>query len=151
MKPFLYIICCIFLASCNPDNVRNNNPFLPDYKFNTGNLINTNLPQYSSLRSPGSSIIVGSSAPNHLNGINGFVLYFAGNGMYSAFEITDPNHAMSTCSKLSVQGIIATCDCDDGNSYDILNGLMRPGTTGNYPLIRYQVEVTGNIIRVFNN
>lgn len=151
MKSLIYLSSFIFFLSCNPDNVRNNNPYLPDYKFNTGNLINTNLPQYSILRSPGSSIIVSSAAPNYLNGINGFVLYFAGNGNYNAFEITDPNHALSTCSKLSIQGIIATCDCADGNSYDILNGIRREGTTGEFPLIRYQVEVSGNIIRVFND
>jgi hypothetical protein len=84
-------------------------------------------------------------------GINGVVLYYAGGSNYSAFEITDPNHPISNCSTLSVEGIIATCDCDDGNSYDILNGIGRTGTTGSYSLKRYFVEVNGSIIRVYNN
>ena len=145
MKSILYLIPFILLASCSSDNVTQN-PYLPNYEFNTGSLINTNLPQYSQLKFAGNSLILNSPY-----GINGVVLYYAGGENYNAFEITDPNHQLSTCSKLTVEGIIATCSCDDGNSYDLLNGIGREGTTGTYPLIRYRVEVSGSIIRIFNN
>ncbi|WP_372757592.1 hypothetical protein [Mariniflexile sp.] len=146
MKSFFYIICFILLVGCSADNTLTQNPYLPNYQFNTGTLINTSLPQFSQLRSPGNSITLNSPY-----GINGLVLYYAGGDNYNAFEITDPNHQISSCSRLSIEGIIATCNCDDGNSYDILNGIKREGTTGEYPLIRYRVEVSGSIIRVFNN
>ncbi|WP_242203899.1 hypothetical protein [Aestuariivivens insulae] len=146
MKSFAYIICIIFLIGCSANNDIIKNPYLPNYEFDTGDLINTNLPQFNKLKLPGNFVVV-----DNPYGINGFVLYYAGGTNYNAFEITDPNHAISSCSKLSVEGIIATCDCDDGNSYDILNGVMREGTTGNYPLIRYKVEVLGSIIRVYND
>ena len=145
MKSILYLIPFVLLTSCSSDNVTQN-PYLPNYEFNTGSLINTNLPQYSQLKFAGNSLILNSPY-----GINGVVLYYAGGENYNAFEITDPNHQLSTCSKLTVEGIIATCSCDDGNSYDLLNGIGREGTTGTYPLIRYRVEVSGSIIRIFNN
>ena len=151
MKYFLYIICFTFLVGCSTNNDIVKNPYLPNYEFDTRDYINTNLVQYSVLKSPGNSIIFNSYAPNYQYGINGFVLYYAGGNNYSAVEITDPNHTLSLCSKLNVSGIIATCDCEDGNSYDILNGIKREGTTGNYPLLRYKVEVRGSIIRVYND
>lgn len=135
----------MLLTGCSSDNVTKN-PYLPNYEFNTGSLINTNLPQYSQLKFANNSIILNSPY-----GINGVVLFYAGGDNYNAFELTDPNHQISTCSKLSIEGIIATCDCDDGNSYDILNGVKREGTTGSYPLIRYRVEVSGSVIRIYNN
>ncbi|MGM5469357.1 hypothetical protein ACS386_03690 [Flavobacteriaceae bacterium LMO-SS05] len=146
MKSFLTIICVIFLVGCSANNDFVKNPNLPNYGFDTGNLINTNLPQYSQLKFPGNFVIINSPY-----GIKGVVIYYAGGTNYNAFEITDPNHPISSCSILNVEGIIATCDCNDGNSYDILNGIKREGTTGNYSLIRYKVEVIGSIIRVFNN
>lgn len=146
MKSLFYIVCFVLLVGCSANNDIIKNPYLPNYEFDTGTLINTNLPQFNQLKFPGNYVILNSPY-----GINGFVLYYAGGSNYNAFEITDPNHALSSCSKLSVEGIIATCDCDDGNSYDILNGIQREGTTGNYPLIRYHVEVQGSIIRVYNN
>ena len=144
MKPFLYLICFAFLTTCSSSSVTDN-PYLPDYEFSTGSLINTNLPLYSQLQFAGNSVTLSNY------GINGIVIYYAGGSNYNAFELTDPNHQITTCSTLSVEGVIATCDCDDGNSYDLLNGIKREGTTGDYPLIRYSVEVTGSIIRVYNN
>lgn len=146
MKPFLNIFCFVFLVGCSTDSNITKNPYLPNIEFDTSSLINTNLPQYSQLKFPGNFITLNSPY-----GINGVVLYYAGGSNYNAFEITDPNHQISSCSKLNVEGIIATCSCDDGNSYDILNGIRREGTTGSYSLIRYKVEAFGSIIRVYNN
>lgn len=146
MKRFFYLILFVLLASCSGNNDIIPNPYLPNYQFDTGDLINTNLPQFNDLQFPGTSKILNSPY-----GINGVVVYYAGANNYSAFEITDPNHAITNCSSLSVEGIIATCICDDGNSYDILNGQRREGTTGPYTLKRYFVEKVGSIIRVYNN
>ncbi len=149
MNRILSIILLVFLVmSCNKsdDDGNNNNQNIPNITFDTGNLVNTNLPQYSSLQFDGNFVIL-----NNNYGINGVVLFHPGGDNYSAFELSDPNHSLRGCSTLSVEGIIATCDCDDGNSYEILNGIGRTGTTGNYALKRYFVEVNGNIIRVYNN
>ncbi|MGY0391517.1 hypothetical protein ACW5R3_03005 [Bizionia sp. KMM 8389] len=149
MKHLVYIVFTLLLiSSCsnNDDNATQQNEFLPNYGFDTGNLINTNLPQYSDMQYPNNFIILNSNY-----GINGVVVFYAGGSNYSAFELTDPNHAIRDCSKLTVNGVIATCSCDEGKSYDILTGQPQEGTTGKYGLKRYFVEKTGNIIRVYNN
>lgn len=133
--------------SCSKsDDVNSNNPFIPNYAFDTGGLINTNLPQYNNLNFPGNHIILRSPY-----GVNGVVVYFAGGELYSAFELSDPNHNLSACSTLTVEGVIASCGCDDDNAYDILSGSRVEGTTGQYVLKRYFVEANDNIIRVYNN
>lgn len=142
---FILVLIGLLLTSCSKNDVNNNNPFLPNYAFDTGNLINTNLPAYSSLQFTGNYILLSSDY-----GINGVVVSRFGDSFF-AFELTDPNHSIQTCSKLSVQGIIASCDCDDGNSYEILSGQGQEGTTGQYLLKPYFVEVNDNIIRVYNN
>lgn len=144
MKSIIYIFCFVFLVGCSADNPNNRNPFLPNYQFTSGNRINTNLPEFNKLKFANNHVILDY-------GINGVVLFYAGGSNYNAFELTDPNHTMTTCSTLTVEGFYATCNCEDGNSYDILNGIGREGTTGEYPLIRYKVEVSGSIIRVFND
>ncbi len=144
MKLLIHLLALIILVSCSSDDIIKN-PYLPDYKFNTNNFIDTRLPQYNLLQVPGNYVILDGY------GINGVVLFYAGGDIYNAFELSDPNHAVSNCSKLTIDGIIASCSCDDGNSYDILSGNMAEGTTGQYPLLRYNIEVSGYIIRVYNN
>jgi hypothetical protein len=149
MNRIYYILLSVFIVvSCSKsdDNDNNDNQYIPNVAFDTQNLVNTNLPQYSQLQYANNHVIL-----NNNYGINGVVLYFAGGDIYSAFELSDPNHPLGTCSTLTVEGLIATCNCDDGNSYEILNGTGQTGTTGNYALKRYFVEVNGNIIRVYNN
>ena len=146
MKNLIFsFLFCLLLLTCSKNNVNTNNPFLPNYSFDTGNTINTALPQFSNLQFSGNYIIMGSTY-----GINGFVLYNSGIS-YTAFELTDPNHSLQTCSKLDVQGVIASCSCEDGNSYDILTGQGQEGTNGQYLLKPYFVVVNDNIIRVYNN
>lgn len=147
MRSLIYLaISTIILISCSKnDDGDNENPYIPDFAFDTGQLINTSLPQYNHLTLPGNSISLYSQ------GVNGVVLYYTGSS-YNAFELTDPNHQLRTCSTLVVDGIFATCNCNnEGNTYEILNGLPVEGTEGEYPLLRYFVEVNGSIIRVFNN
>ena len=146
MKNFLFkSLICLLIVACSKSNVVRNNPNLPNYSFDTGNLINTNLPEYSNLQFAGNHVILNSNY-----GINGVVVYNSGTS-YTAFELTDPNHSIQNCSNLAVQGVIATCSCDDGNSYEILSGQGQEGTTGQYLLKPYFVEVSSNIIRVYNN
>ncbi|WP_055447542.1 hypothetical protein [Lacinutrix mariniflava] len=145
----------LILSSCskNDDN-QNNNPYIPNASFNTGNQINMQLGGiYGQLDFDTNAIYV----PNY--GINGIVVINTGFNNYSAFEYSDPNHQIASCSLFELDNpgtiasisTVATCSCDDGNSYDILSGgVPLSGTTGQYTMVRYRVEVNGSIIRVYN-
>lgn len=149
MKLLYFFVIILICLSCSRDDndVIINNPFLPEYTFDTGDFINTNLPQFSDLKFPGNYITLTQEGV----GINGVVLYYAGNNNYSAFELTDPNHKIETCSSLKIDGTVATCSCNDGNSYEIISGSMQKGTQGQYTLKRYLIELSGSIIRIYNN
>jgi len=141
------LIVFVFVLSCKKSDDNNNgNSFIPNIAFDTQGTINTNLPQFSNLAFAGGSITT-----SDVFGFNGIVVYNSGNGNFVAFELTDPNHIPNNCSVLTVDGITATCNCDDGNSYNIVNGQPFEGTSGPFGLVPYFVEVNGNIIRVFNN
>ncbi len=146
LLPVVFLILVTSSCSKSDSNAFINSSYIPNYAFDTGDLINTNFSQYDQLRFAGNYVVLESPY-----GVNGTVLFYAGGENYSAFELSDPNHILTGCSKLTVEGVIATCDCDDGNSYDILTGLGQENTTGQFALKRYFVEVNGNIIRVFNN
>ena len=145
---FVFILLVTVVLSCKKDDdtiARNQN--IPNAAFDTGNLINTSLPQFNNLLFPGNFITL-----NDNYGINGVVVYYVGGTNYTAFELSDPNHPLTSCSRLTMDGTIAVCNCDDGNSYTVpANGLPQSGTTGQFSLVPYAVEVNGNIIRVFNN
>ncbi len=144
----LYLLLFAFVTSCqkNDDN-DNRNQNIPNAVFDTGGLINTNLPQFNNLQFPGNLIVL-----NDNYGVNGVVVYYVGGTQYYAFELSDPNHQLNSCSGLTVSSTTATCSCDDGNSYSIPgNGAPQEGTTGQFSLVPYAVEANGNIIRVFNN
>lgn len=147
LRSITTLICCfVLVTSCQKnDDGDNNNNFIPDINFDTFDSINTALPQYNDLQFPGGSIVINGF------GYNGIVIYNTGNTYY-AFEITDPNHVPSGCSILNVEGTIATCNCEDGNSYSIAGGgVPFDGTTGQYSLKPYFVETNGNVIRVYSN
>ncbi|QRM88399.1 hypothetical protein FG167_03900 [Lacinutrix sp. WUR7] len=145
-KLILTVVTSFLLFACSKNDNNNDNEYLQNYSFDTGNLINTGLvaSPYGDLDIPGNYAVV----PNY--GINGIVVYYSGIS-YSAFELSDPNHHIQSCSTLTIEGIIASCDCEDGNSYEIVTGQPQNGTTGAYGLKPYFVEVSGNIIRVYNN
>ncbi|CAN5129698.1 hypothetical protein BH23BAC2_BH23BAC2_04950 [soil metagenome] len=141
LKNLFFFSALLFLFSCSPDDELRNNPFLTDISFRLD--INLNLPQYNSLNFPGNSYTTYSY------GLNGVVVYNINNNQYTAFELSDPNHPLSTCSRLTVQGIIATCSCGDGNSYNIITGELSSGS-GQYSLKPYRVRRSGSVIEVYN-
>lgn len=145
MKKLIFIVFIgVFILSCSKNDNNNNSQFLPDQNFDTGTTINISFPQYNSLQFPGNHTIVNGF------GLSGIVVYYSGSS-YTAFELSDPNHHYQSCSRLTVEGVIATCGCDDENAYDILTGQPNGSTSGQYGLKPYFVEVNGNIIRVYNN
>lgn len=138
---FFLLMICSFL-SCSPDDgPQTNNPYLPHLSFRLD--LNLSLPQYNNLNFPGNSFVT------YNQGINGIVVYNINNTQYTAFELSDPNHPLTNCSKLTVQGVIATCSCGDGNSYNIITGELTQGT-GQYALKPYRIRKSGSLLEVFN-
>lgn len=135
------IVMIAFLGCQDDDNVRQN-PFLVDISFQVQ--LNTNLPQYSQLNFAQNAVLV----PNA--GLRGVVVYHQGNEQYRAWELSDPNHSPSDCSRMRLDGTQLTCPCsDDENSYDIILGLPLMGE-GEYGLKSYRVNRSGDIITVSN-
>lgn len=136
------LVFLLVLNSCstNEDN-RIDNPNLVDVSFRL--LINLNLPEYNSLNFPGNSY------STYTTGINGVVVYNINNTQFTAFELSDPNHPLNECSTLRVEGVIAKCDCNDGNSYNILTGELTNGS-GQYTLKPYRVVKNGSELEVYN-
>lgn len=142
VKTSLLVAFLLLATSCSPDNeVRDNNPFLTNISFRM--VLNLSLPEYNSLNFPGNSYVT------YNQGLNGVVVYNVNNTHYTAFELSDPNHALRDCSRLTVEGIIATCSCGDGNSYNILTGEITSGT-GQYSLKPYRIRKNGSVLEVFN-
>ncbi len=141
-KLFILVLFIIVLACKSDDDEVNDNPylFIPVVNLN----LNLNLPEYNPLKFPGSSVIINSQ------GVKGIIIYNVNNDLYTAFDLSDPNHVPSQCSKMTIEGIIATCPCtNDTNSYYIVSGL-HTGNETMYPMQQYRAERNGNIVRVYN-
>jgi len=143
------IFICIFILSlfgnCKKDDAGQNgcvSVLLPNYGFDTGATINLSLPQYSGLQFAGNTLYVGGFS------VKGIYLYNTGSSIV-AFEASDPAHGPSGCSLMTLSGIDLSCECDDGNKYQLLTGQQTAGATGNC-LRAYRVEKSGNIVRVYN-
>jgi hypothetical protein len=140
----LALILFFTLIGCgsDDDSVRRDNPFLIDPQVNFP--INLNLPQFNDLNFPGGSAIITSQ------GIRGIIVYRLNDDLFTAFELSDPNHMPNGCSRMLVEGIEASCPCeDDENAYNIVTGQHKT-MPNDYPMQAYRVEVTGNTIRITN-
>ena len=142
---FFGSIILLTLLSCNKDDnttVNNNNPFLTPPIVNIS--LNLNLPEYNPLKFPGNSIFINN------RGLKGIVVYNVNNSLYTAFDRTDPNHIPNFCSRMDVEGIVATCPCDtDNNSYDIVTG-QHQNNENAYPMHQYRIQRNGDVISISN-
>lgn len=140
MKKFIVLLMLLsLLPGCNSDDSNNNNQFLPNYNFSID--INMQLPLYSQLQFPSNPLLITQAGI----GINGIIVMNTGSG-YSAYEASCPNQQLSSCSRLTIEGVTAVCPCDE-SVFSLFNG------DGNqrYPLRAYRVEVISpSIIRVYN-
>lgn len=138
---FLIIFLFIILTNCNNDNADAScvSRQLPNYGFD----VTLNLNFYNSLQFTGNAEYI----PGY--GVKGFYLYNNGSAIV-AFEASDPAHAPSSCSLMSRSGIELSCECGDGNKYQMLTGQQTEGT-GGHCLRAYRVDDLGNnMIRVYN-
>ena len=146
MKNLVYflLLSFIIITSCSNDDNQAEcvSRLLPNYGFDTGSAINLNLPQYSGLQFPGNTVLINGYS------VKGFYLYNTGSSIV-AFEASDPAHAPSGCSQMTLSGIELSCECGDGNKYQLLTGQQIAGE-GAHCLRAYRVDRIGNIIRVYN-
>jgi hypothetical protein len=142
---FLPLILSFILIACgknNDDNINDNNPYINPPIVNLN--LNLNLPEYNPLKFPGNSIVLVQQ------GVKGIIVYNVNNSLYTAFDLTDPNHIPSGCSKMVIEGVVATCtSCGDENSYDIVTGQHR-NDEQSYPMIQYRIQRNGDNISVTN-
>jgi len=143
MKKVLVIVMILLTFSCSKDENRNdNNPNLINPLVSL--TLNLNLPQYNALNFAGNSIIINQQ------GIKGIVVYNVNNEIYTAFELSDPNHLPSECSRMMIDGIVAKCPCQsDDNEYNIVTGKHR-SQPNFYPMQQYFTERTGDNLRINN-
>ena len=145
MKKIVFVLLMsLGLLSCSSsdDNNQNQNPYLAIPPVNLS--LNLNLPEYNDLRFPGGSLTVTNQ------GIKGIVIYCISDDLYTASELSDPNHTPSACSKMQVLGIVASCTCGDSNKYDIVTGQFTPANPEKYPMIQYRAVREGDVVNVFN-
>lgn len=139
----LPILISILLISCSKsDEKLNRNPFLTNPVVSLN--LNLNLPEYNPLKFPGSYIVVPQ-------GIKGIVVYCVSDSYYLAFDLTDPNHVPNGCSRMELEGIIASCPCTtDENKYNILTGQHTTEPDIKYPMQPYRAERVGNSVIISN-
>jgi len=137
------IAIVLLFVGCSKVNVARN-PYLPDVRFQYD--INLNLPEFDGLRFAGGSHLI------HNVGYNGVLVFNLNGNDYLAWEATCSNHVPESCSKLSIEGVLAKCSCEDFQ-YSLATGqLLNP--TENletpYSLLFYQVIANNNILRISN-
>lgn len=143
MKPLvLLLILTISIFGCSKsDDEKTQNPFISFPPVNMN--LNLNLPEYNVLKFPGNSIVING-------GVKGIVVYCATDDLYFAFELSDPNHSPSECSRMTVDGVVAKCPCEnDDNSYFITSG-QHTTEPNKYPMLQYRAQRSGDNIRIFN-
>ncbi len=135
----LLILFFVVAFSCKDDDERlDQNPNLIRPLVNLN--LNLNLPEYNALLFDGGSVIINSQ------GIRGIVVYRVNDSFYTAFELSDPNHVPSTCSRMALDGIVTTCPCeDDTNSYNIVTG-QHTTQPDLYPMMQYFATRNGNSV-----
>lgn len=137
----LLLMTISLFYSCSQDRYTYYNPYIPDMNVNL--LINLNLPAYGMLNYTNNSIVETSQ------GYNGVIIHNSPVG-FVAYEATCSNHAITSGSRLTVQGEIAKCNhCT--REYFLLNGQPVSETeTSEYFLKAYSVTQSGTMLTIRN-
>lgn len=134
------------LISCNKEQIVQDNPYLPNRSFSYS--INMSLPAYSNLQFPGNYL------EDRLQGrgINGVLIYNLNSSQYMAFELTEPNMPISSCSNLQVSGLEAISNCNGKiRKYSIITGQLIEGEgEQQYGLLPYIIRREGTLLYISN-
>ncbi|MDC8002191.1 hypothetical protein POV26_14180 [Aequorivita todarodis] len=142
-KIFFLLIVFITLSCSKKDEKQERNPYLSDPVVSLN--LNLNLPEYNPLKFPGNSVVTSQ-------GIKGIVVICISETQYFAYDLTDPNHVPSNCSRMEINGPIASCPCqNDDNEYNLINyGRHTSEPDSKYPMQSYRAERNGNTVVVSN-
>ena len=135
------LILLILLSGCEDDDLRRENPFLLDLRFEA--ILNTNLPQYNLLNFPGNAVYYGGVAND------GIIVANTGAGIV-AWDASDPNQVPRGCTRIEIQGLIGETSCQPSNKYSLADGQPLEDGDLQFGLYNYRVEEIGTTIRVFN-
>jgi nitrite reductase/ring-hydroxylating ferredoxin subunit len=136
---YFLIFTCLFLCSCgNDDDVRNRNPYLLDVNFSQ----QLTPIQSQDLEFPSNSVYIANA------GIRGVHVVNTGSGLF-AWEASDPNHTPNDCSRTVRNGIEVTCQCNDGNTYNLFTG-QSSGAVLEFTLLQYRVRRDGDAVVISN-
>lgn len=140
-KKILLLLFVALAFACNSDDFNNRNPYIPSYGFSTQ--IDMNLPSFSQLQYAGN----GKYYNDGITGVRGIFIFNTGSG-FNAFDAACPNQELSSCSTMTLNGIMAHCNCDDAD-YSLFTGQTdAPGH--DYPMKPYRVSRSGSILTVYN-
>ena len=147
MKRILILgLSLLILGACGSDDSGNNNgnnPNLSDPFIDIS--LDLNLPEYNPLNFPGETVIVNGQ------GIRGVVVFNLNNTTYLAFDLADPNHPPTNCSRMQLEGIIATCPCtDDNNSYNLGLFGQHESEPNKFGMQQYRAERIGDRVIISN-
>jgi len=142
MKKYILLFLLIgLLSGCDSDNFSNNNRYLPNYNFQVK--VDMDLPLYSQLKFTGNAVLVTTLGA----GINGVIVTNTGTG-FTAYEASCPNQALTNCSVLTINGIMAKCPCD-GVEYFLYTG--QATTKVEYGLKPYRIQqISQNVLQISN-
>lgn len=134
MRNLVFAFVAILLISCSNDDRPKNCNFLLNVGVSAS--VNMNLPEYSQLQFTSNSVFVA----NHGN--QGIIVTNVGSG-FRAWDASDPNHTPSSCSRLTIEGAEAKCNCQDANKYSLFTG-QKLGESLPCGLKEYRVTMNGN-------
>lgn len=146
MKRILGFILLISILACEKERT-NRNPFLQEIGFRFD--INLNLPLFSPLTNDGSSIYIA----NDQVGTRGAFVTNTGFEVFRVFEASCPNHAPNECSTMTLNGIVATCSCED-YEYSTITGQMlnRPDNGQRFfDMLEYRASFNGSNVVIISN
>ena len=139
---FFLLLSLTFLSCSKSDDKQDQNPYLTNPAVSMS--LNLNLPEYNTLKFPGNYVVIGQ-------GIKGIVVYCVSENNYLAFDLTDPNHPPSNCSRMELDGVVASCPCtNDDNKYFITSGQHTTEPGGKYPMQQYSARLSGNNVVISN-
>lgn len=145
MRPYLLLITIGLLLSCGGDE-SNRNPYLQEVSFTIE--LELSLPLYTNLNNIGNPVYVGTAGV----GTRGIFVMQVTPSQFFAFEASCPNHAPSSCSTMTLDGILVECACE-GYTYNLFNGEMqdRPDDGERYyDMLFYNSRFTGTSVIVSN-
>ncbi len=132
------LVLFLVFFGCSKNSVERN-PYLYETRFDQ--TLNLTLPAFNNLNYQGGSLYWANG------GIKGLLLFNLA-GTIMAWEASCPNHAPSSCSTVQINGVTASCLCEDFQ-YSLATG--QPLTEGaTYSLLFYKVQQNGTLLRVYN-